>query len=70
MISEARSTAEEEMRLAKERYKVCLARMEMERTALDEKLSQRDAEITKLSATLKELRSSVETQVKLTQYQS
>lgn len=51
------------MQLAAKRYKVCLARMEMERTALDEKLSQRDVEITKLSATLEELRSPVETQV-------
>lgn len=53
----------EEMQLATERYNTCLARMEMERAALDEKLSQRDAEITKLSATLEELRSSAETQV-------
>lgn len=63
MIREARKTVEEEMELAAERYKACLARMEMERTALDEKLSQRDAEITKLSATLEELRLSAETQV-------
>lgn len=63
MIREARNTVQEEMELAAERYKACLARMEMERTALDEKLSQRDAEITKLSATLEELRSSAETQV-------
>lgn len=63
MIREAQSTVEEEMRLAAERYKACLARMEMERAALDEKLSQRDAEITKLSAALEELRSSAETQV-------
>lgn len=63
MIREAQIAVEEEMQLATERYKVCLARMEMERTALDEKLSQRDAEITKLSTTLEELRSSVETQV-------
>lgn len=63
MIREARNAVEEEMQLAAERYKACLARMEMERAALDEKLSQRDAEITKLSATLEELRSSAETQV-------
>ncbi|XP_032668210.1 hyaluronan mediated motility receptor-like isoform X2 [Odontomachus brunneus] len=67
MIREARNTVEEEMQLAAERYKACLARMEMERTALDEKLSQRDAEITKLSATLEELRSSVETQESFSQ---
>lgn len=63
MIEEARNTVEEEMQLANDRYKTCLLRMEIERAALDEKLSQRDAEITKLSTTLEELRSSVETQV-------
>lgn len=63
MVEEARNTVEEEMLLANDRYKTCLLRMEVERAALDEKLSQRDAEITKLSMTLEELRSSVETQV-------
>lgn len=63
MVEEARNTVEEEMRLANDRYKTCFVRMEVERAALDEKLSQRDAEITKLSITLEELRSSVETQV-------
>lgn len=63
MVEEARNTVEEEMRLADDRYKACLLRMEVERAALDEKLSQRDDEITKLSTTLEELRSSVETQV-------
>lgn len=63
MIEEARNTVEEEMQLTNKRYKTCLLRMEVERGALDEKLSQRDAEITKLSETLEELRSSVETQV-------
>ncbi|XP_011151920.1 hyaluronan mediated motility receptor isoform X2 [Harpegnathos saltator] len=67
MIIEARNVVEEEMQLAAERYKACLARMEMERAALDDKLSQRDAEITKLSATLEELRSSVETQESFSQ---
>lgn len=63
MIRDAQDTVEEEMQLAAEKYKMCLARMEVERTALCEKLLQRDAEITKLFETLKELRSSVETQV-------
>lgn len=63
MVEEARNTVEEEMRLANDKYKTCLLRMEVERAALDEKLSQRDAEINKLSTTLEELRSSVETQV-------
>lgn len=63
MVEEARNTVEEEMQLANDRYKTCLVRMEVERAALDEKLSQRDTEITKLSTTLEELRSSVETQV-------
>ncbi|KYN40272.1 Laminin subunit alpha-3 [Trachymyrmex septentrionalis] len=62
MVEEARNTVEEEMRLANDNYKRCLLRMEVERAALDEKLSQRDIEITKLSTTLEELRSSVETQ--------
>lgn len=63
MIREAKITVEEEMRLTAERYKTCLARVEMERAALDEKLAQKDAEITRLSVTLEELRSSAETQV-------
>ncbi|PBC30764.1 hypothetical protein APICC_04551 [Apis cerana cerana] len=62
MIREAKITVEEEMRLTAERYKTCLARVEMERAALDEKLAQKDAEITRLSVTLEELRSSAETQ--------
>ncbi|XP_025988311.1 hyaluronan mediated motility receptor isoform X1 [Solenopsis invicta] len=67
MVEEARNTVEEEMRLADDRYKACLLRMEVERAALDEKLSQRDDEITKLSTTLEELRSSVETQASFSQ---
>lgn len=63
MVEETRNTVEEEMRLTNDRYKTCLLRMEIERAALDEKLAQRDAEITKLSMTLEELRSSQETQV-------
>ncbi|KAL0104068.1 hypothetical protein PUN28_017039 [Cardiocondyla obscurior] len=67
MVEEARNTVEEEIRLANDRYKTCLVRMEVERAALDEKLAQRDAEITKLSMTLEELRSSVETQTSFSQ---
>ncbi|KAL6252244.1 hypothetical protein P5V15_014785 [Pogonomyrmex californicus] len=67
MFEETRSTVEEEMRLANERYKICLAHMETERIALDEKLLQKDAEITKLSMILEELRSSVETQASFSQ---
>ncbi|XP_077272103.1 uncharacterized protein LOC143902808 [Temnothorax americanus] len=67
MVEEARNTVEEEMRLANDRYKTCLLRMEVERAALDEKLSQRDAEITELSMTLEKLRSSVETQESFSQ---
>ncbi|XP_011698345.1 PREDICTED: hyaluronan mediated motility receptor-like isoform X2 [Wasmannia auropunctata] len=67
MVEEARNTVEEEMRLANEKYKTCLLRMEVERAALDEKLAQRDAEITKLSVTLEELKSSVETQASFSQ---
>lgn len=63
MIKEAQNTVEDEMRLTNDRYKACLARMEMEHVVLDEKLSQKDAEIAKLSATLEELRMSIETQV-------
>jgi len=63
MIKDAQSTVKEEMRLAITRYEACLAHMEAERTALDQKLSQKDVEITKLSATLEELRLSAETQV-------
>lgn len=54
---------EEEMHHASERYEACLARVEQERASLDEKLAQRDAEITKLSAMLEELKASAETQV-------
>ncbi|XP_011877413.1 PREDICTED: hyaluronan mediated motility receptor-like isoform X4 [Vollenhovia emeryi] len=67
MVEETRNTVEEEMRLANDRYKACLLRMEVERTALDKKLLQRDNEITKLSITLEELRSSVETQASFSQ---
>jgi predicted nuclease with TOPRIM domain len=63
MIKDAQSIVEEEMRLGYERYETCLARMEEERTTLEEKVSQRDAEIVKLSTALEELRSSAETQV-------
>ncbi|XP_026667306.1 hyaluronan mediated motility receptor-like [Ceratina calcarata] len=62
MIKDAKATVEDEMRLTAERYKACLARVELERAALDEKLAQKDAEITRLSMTLEELRSSAETQ--------
>ncbi|XP_076750292.1 uncharacterized protein LOC143423101 [Xylocopa sonorina] len=62
MIRDAKATVEEEMRLTAERYKACLARVEMERVALDEKLAHKDAEITRLSITLEELKSSAETQ--------
>ncbi|KAH0956184.1 hypothetical protein HN011_002950 [Eciton burchellii] len=62
MIKDAQSIVEEEMRLGYERYEICLARMEEERTTLEEKVSQRDAEIVKLSTALEELRSSAETQ--------
>ncbi|XP_043527976.1 hyaluronan mediated motility receptor-like isoform X1 [Frieseomelitta varia] len=67
MIREAKITVEEEMRLTAERYKACLARVEMERTALDEKLAHKDAEINRLSATLKELKNSAETQESFSQ---
>lgn len=63
MIKEAQSSVEEEMHIASERYKACLARMELERASLDEKLAQRDDEIAKLSAMLEELKASAETQV-------
>lgn len=62
MIRDAKVAVEEEMRLTAERYKACLARVEIERAALDAKMAQKDAEITRLSITLEELRSSAETQ--------
>ncbi|XP_011341570.2 hyaluronan mediated motility receptor isoform X1 [Ooceraea biroi] len=62
MIKDAQSIVKEEMRLTNERYETCLARMEEERVTLEEKISQRDAEIVKFSAALEELRSSAETQ--------
>lgn len=62
MIKDAKTAVEEEMRLTAERYKACLARVELERAALDEKLAQKDAEITRLSITIEELRTSAETQ--------
>nr|XP_003706552.1 PREDICTED: hyaluronan mediated motility receptor-like isoform X3 [Megachile rotundata] len=62
MIREAKAAVEEEMRMTAERYKACLVRVETERAALDEKLSQKDAEITRLSITLEQLKSSAETQ--------
>lgn len=65
MIREATAAIEEEMRLNVEKYKACLTRVETERAALDDKLAQRDAEITKLSSILEELKLTAETQVLL-----
>ncbi|XP_076668686.1 uncharacterized protein LOC143369105 [Andrena cerasifolii] len=62
MIMEAKTAVEEEMRLNTERYKSCLAQVEMDRVALTEKLVEKDAEITRLSVTLEELKSSADTQ--------
>ncbi|XP_020278208.1 myosin-2 heavy chain-like isoform X2 [Pseudomyrmex gracilis] len=67
MIKEAQSSVEEEMHIASKRYKACLARMELERASLDEKLAQRDTEIAKLSAMLEELKASAETQESFSQ---
>ncbi|KAL6448406.1 hypothetical protein ACFW04_000378 [Cataglyphis niger] len=67
MMKEAQNTVEDEMRLTNERYKACLVRMELEHVILDEKLSQKDTEIAKLSATLEELRQSIETQESFSQ---
>jgi len=63
MMKNAQNIVQEGMRFDNERYEICLARMEEERATLEEKVSQRDAEIIKLSAALAELRSSAETQV-------
>lgn len=63
MIREGKAIVEEEMRLSAERYKACLARSEMERAALDEKLTQKDCDIARLSVIFEELKSSAETQV-------
>ncbi|XP_076650839.1 uncharacterized protein LOC143357963 [Halictus rubicundus] len=62
MIREATSAVEEEMRLTAERYKICLTRVEKERIELDERLLQKDAEISRLSIILEELKTSAETQ--------
>ncbi|CAK9832863.1 Laminin subunit alpha-2 [Anthophora retusa] len=67
MIREAKATVEEEMRLSAERYKACLARVEIERAALDDKLAQKNAEINRLSVILEELKSSAETQESFSQ---
>lgn len=63
MIKDAQGIVVENMRFTKERYEMCLAHIEEERAALEEKISLRDAEIVTLSAALEELRSSAETQV-------
>ncbi|XP_078053799.1 uncharacterized protein LOC144479145 [Augochlora pura] len=62
MIREATSAVEEEMRLTAERYKICLSRVEKERAELDERLLQKDAEISRLSILLEDLKTSAETQ--------
>ena len=62
MIMEAKTAVEEEMRLATERYESCLAQVEMDRVALTEKLVEKDAEITRLTVALEELKSSADTQ--------
>lgn len=63
MIREATIAVKEEMQLTAERYKTCVARVERERAELDEKLSLKDAEISRLSVILEELKISAETQV-------
>ncbi|XP_043669772.1 hyaluronan mediated motility receptor-like isoform X2 [Vespula pensylvanica] len=67
MIREATAAIEEEMRFNVEKYKACLTRVETERAALDDKLAQRDAEITKLSSILEELKLTAETQESFSQ---
>ncbi|XP_043265553.1 hyaluronan mediated motility receptor-like [Colletes gigas] len=67
MIKETKAAAEEEMKLTLERYKACLARVETERTALDENLVQKDDEIARLTVILEELKSSAETQESFSQ---
>ncbi|XP_046838595.1 hyaluronan mediated motility receptor-like isoform X2 [Vespa crabro] len=67
MIREATAAIEEEMRLNIEKYKACLKRVETERAALDDKLAQRDAEITKLSSILEELKLTAETRESFSQ---
>ncbi|XP_076383328.1 uncharacterized protein LOC117228356 isoform X2 [Megalopta genalis] len=62
MVKEAKTAVEEEMRLTKERYTAYLTRIEKERSELDEKLSEKDAEINKLSIILGELKSSTQIQ--------
>ena len=62
MIMEAKTAVEEEMRVTTEKYKSSLAQAEMDRVALTEKLVERDAEITRLSVALEELKSSADTQ--------
>ncbi|XP_014616668.1 PREDICTED: hyaluronan mediated motility receptor-like isoform X2 [Polistes canadensis] len=65
MIKQATSEIEEEMRLNDEKYKACLARIESERVALENKLALRDAEIAKLSSIIEELKSSAVIQINL-----
>ncbi|XP_031837028.1 uncharacterized protein LOC116428932 [Nomia melanderi] len=62
MIREATIAVKEEMQRTAERYKTCLARVERERAELDEKLLLKDAEISRLSIMLEELKTSAETQ--------
>ncbi|XP_076301100.1 uncharacterized protein LOC143219137 isoform X2 [Lasioglossum baleicum] len=62
MIREATSAVEEEMRLTVESYKICLTQVEKERTELNERLLEKDDEISRLSIILEELKSSAETQ--------
>ncbi|XP_076636530.1 uncharacterized protein LOC143349289 [Colletes latitarsis] len=62
MIREAKVAVEEEMRLTAERYEAYLAQVEMERVALDNRLVQKDVEITRLFDIFEELKSSAETQ--------
>ncbi|XP_076630472.1 uncharacterized protein LOC143346343 [Colletes latitarsis] len=67
MTKETKAAAEEEIRLTVERYKACLARVETERTALAEKLVQKDDEIARFTVILEELKSSAETQESFSQ---
>lgn len=63
MVQETKLAVDEEIRSVTEKYSDRLQNVEKEKSALVEKLVQRDSEIDNLSAALEEMKREAETQV-------
>ncbi|XP_023316245.1 myosin-9-like [Trichogramma pretiosum] len=67
LVREAKSSSEDELRQATEKYNGQLDRLESEKAALNVKLAQRDIEVIRLTAALDEIKCTVETQESFSQ---